>query len=339
MGSKSSPPPAPDYRGAAQAQGAANLDAARASGKLSNPSFSNPLGSREVTFGYGGDPDRVFVKDSLTPQGQQRFDQEQRIIGQLGGMAEGGLGRVQEAFAKPFDFSSAADARQQSQDALSGRLEPRLQQDREALRTQLINSGFRPGTEGYDRAMQRADQQATDARLQVINQAGQEQDRAVQLATMLRNQPLNEINALRTGSQVSLPQFQAYSGQNVAAAPIFGATQAQGQYDMNAYNQNVAQQNATMGGLFNLGSAGIGAYGMMNAAPLLAASDRRLKSNIVKVGALSSGLNVYEYDIAGRREIGVMADEVEKVMPEAVFEHPSGYKMVDYSLVARHGVS
>lgn len=268
---KPSPPPAPDYRGAAVAQGAANVDAARATSKLSNPSFKNPLGSRSVNYGYtydingnlvaSGDQDAVAITDNLSPLGQKRFDQEQRIVGEVGNLAEQGVGAVRNAVSKPFDFSSASDARQQSQDALSARLEPRLAQDREALRTQLINSGFRIGTEGYDNAMKRADEQSTDARLQVINQAGQEQDRSVQLANFLRNMPLNELNALRTGSQVAMPQFQAYSGTNVAPAPVFGAAQAQGNADMNAFNINAQQQAAFQKGLFDLGAAGIGKWG------------------------------------------------------------------------------
>lgn len=46
-----SPPPAPDYIGAAQAQGAANIDAARASSKLNNPNVINPYGTQTVTYG------------------------------------------------------------------------------------------------------------------------------------------------------------------------------------------------------------------------------------------------------------------------------------------------
>ena len=46
-----SPPPAPDYTGAAVAQGAANESAARLSGRLSNPNIYGPYGSQTVTFG------------------------------------------------------------------------------------------------------------------------------------------------------------------------------------------------------------------------------------------------------------------------------------------------
>ena len=36
------------------------------------------------------------------------------------------------------------------------------------------------------------------------------------------------------------------------------------------------------------------------------------------------------------RQFGVMIDEVERVMPEAVSMHPDGYKRVDHSLLGIH---
>lgn len=71
------------------------------------------------------------------------------------------------------------------------------------------------------------------------------------------------------------------------------------------------------------------------AASVAAASDRRLKNNIFKVGGLKNGLNVYQYryvDGSGPF-IGVMADEVEKVMPEALGPEINGYQTVDYSKI------
>ena len=156
----------------------------------------------------------------------------------------------------------------------------------------------------------------------------QQQSLAQQLA--LRNQPLNEIAGLMSGSQIQMPQFQGYQGSNVAPAPIFAGAQAQGQADMQNYGIQQSAANANTSGLFGLAGAGLGAYGMMNAAPMLAASDRRLKSYIVRVGTHKTGIGVYEYNIFGNRQRGVMADEVEAIMPEAVILHPSGFKMVNY---------
>jgi hypothetical protein len=154
------------------------------------------------------------------------------------------------------------------------------------------------------------------------NFANQARQNAIQEQTFLRQLPLNEINALRSGSQVTMPQFQGYSGQQVGAAPIFGATQAQGQWDQGAYNARAAQSGNMMNGLFSLGSAAL-------------LSDVRAKENIRRVGYTDSGLPVYTYNYIGGnvRHMGVMAQEVEKVDPSAVVAHPSGLKMVDYSKV------
>ena len=184
-----------------------------------------------------------------------------------------------------------------------------------------------------------AQQQAQNAaQLQQYNQAlggaqfgntAQQQSLAQQMA--LRNQPLNEITGLMSGSQIQMPQFQGYQGQTIAPAPIFAGAQAAGQNAMQNYGIQQSAANAQTSGLFGLAGAGLGAAGAAGGfGSLLAMSDRRLKSNIVRVGDHPLGIGVYEYNIFGERQRGVMADEVEKVMPDAVLEHPSGYKMVNY---------
>ena len=70
---------------------------------------------------------------------------------------------------------------------------------------------------------------------------------ALQEQLALRNQPLNEIAALMGGAQVQMPQFQAYQGADVAAAPIFGATQAAGNFAQQNYSNQVAANNAKLG--------------------------------------------------------------------------------------------
>ena len=177
---------------------------------------------------------------------------------------------------------------------------------------------------------------ANAAQAQQFNQALQagqfgntalQQSLAQQLA--LRNQPLNEITALMSGSQVQMPQFQGYTGANVAAAPLFGAAQAQGDFAQRNYQNQLAAYNNQMGGLFGLGGALAGGIGSAGGIAKFF-SDRRLKSNIERVGTHPLGIGIYEYNIGGRRERGVMADEVQAVKPEAVSTHESGYKMVNY---------
>ena len=70
-------------------------------------------------------------------------------------------------------------------------------------------------------------------------------------------------------------------------------------------------------------------------------SDRSVKENIVQIDSHSLGIGLYLFDYKPEfrdawgygRQFGVMADEVERVMPEAVSVHPDGYKMVDYVML------
>jgi hypothetical protein len=98
-------------------------------------------------------------------------------------------------------------------------------------------------------------------------------------------------------------------------------------------------ENPTQQGLGNLLSLA-GTAGMMGWKPF---SDIRTKENIKQVGSMANGLGVYEYEYkkefkdhpsAGHGKfIGVMAHEVENVIPEAVSVDSDGYKHIDYSLI------
>jgi len=60
-------------------------------------------------------------------------------------------------------------------------------------------------------------------------------------------------------------------------------------------------------------------------------SDRRLKTDVRRIGATGEGYPKYEFrylwDNKGMVRTGVMADEVP---PEITAMHPSGFSMVDY---------
>lgn len=71
------------------------------------------------------------------------------------------------------------------------------------------------------------------------------------------------------------------------------------------------------------------------------ASDRRLKTDIVQVGAHPMGFGLYLFSYKPEyqaqwghgRQFGVMADEVAPVVPEAVDTHPDGYQVVSYAML------
>lgn len=153
-----------------------------------------------------------------------------------------------------------------------------------------------------------------------LNNAASNQWLQQQMA--LYNQPLNTYNSLMTGSQVSMPNFQGTPNVMSQTPDYQGAVNQNYQGQLNAYNTQVGSYNSMMNGLMNLGGASA-----------LYFSDPRLKSNVVRVGTHRTGIGIYEYDIGNERQRGVMANEVERVMPDAVKTHPSGFKMVDYAKV------
>ena len=287
-----SPPPAPDYRGAAQEQGVANIESARATAKLSNPNMYTPYGTQLVSY----DGDVPTVRQTLTPTAQRTLEAQQGVQLSLANLGQQGATTASGVLDKPFSFGGPAvqtsldtsqiakmpvNAGMTGQEAIMSRLNPSLARQRTTTETNLINQGLRPGTEAYDNAIRALGEQETDARTQAVlqglnldiganaqgyNQALQSgqfgntaQQQALAQALQQRQLPLNEINALMSGSQIQNPQFNAYQGSNVAAAPIANATAQQGAFNQNLYNQQVAQQNAQTAGLYSLGGAALGA--------------------------------------------------------------------------------
>lgn len=91
--------------------------------------------------------------------------------------------------------------------------------------------------------------------LQAAQFANQAQQASLQQQLGLYNQPLNQITALMSGSQIQNPTFQSFSGQNVNAAPVFQGVQQQGQYAQDVYGQQMAARNAQLAALGSIGGA------------------------------------------------------------------------------------
>jgi hypothetical protein len=165
---------------------------------------------------------------------------------------------------------------------------------------------------------------ANQARLQGFNELAYQ-----------RNEPLNTLNAVRSGAQVTGPSFVNTPQQAVTAGPDYlAATNAQYANQMAGYNAQQAAQSNMNAGLMGLG-------GTLGAAAIL--SDPRTKENIKPIGVMNNGLTLYSFEYkdefknrsnAGHGvHVGVMADEVEKVYPYAVSTLDDGYKVVNYGLI------
>lgn len=168
------------------------------------------------------------------------------------------------------------------------------------------------------------------------------------------------LNANQSGLAAGQTAFGNYSSAGASLGSAAGTAMqgwnSVGQLGVSKYNADVskynAEQQASASSSAGLGSM-VGALGSAaiknpSGAASLAAmfSDIRVKENVVLVGVLPNGINVYEFDykpefkdIAGHgRYRGVMADEVEHVVPGAVLVGADGYKRVDYAKVVNHGV-
>jgi hypothetical protein len=261
--------------------------------------------------------------------GAGEFDR-QRLLAQFG-MGQGAAEAYNQALAQnqaaQIAVQQANLARQQQnfgqQMSQAELANAALQQQRQAA---IDQNAF------YNQALQQMYNQEM-GQSQFYNTAVQQ---ALAQQAAIRSLPINEISALLSGGQVNVPQFQGYSGVTVAPAPIFQAGQAAGDFAQRNYQNQVGAYNAQMGLLGQLGGAAGTALG--GSGPLATKfaglfSDRRLKSNIVRVGTHPLGIGIYEYDIFGERQRGVMADEVQAVLPEAVTTHESGYQMVNYGML------
>lgn len=118
--------------------------------------------------------------------------------------------------------------------------------------------------------------------------------------------------------------------------PVGAAGYNPGAYGMNfaQFNTNPSSQTSSRNitGPEWLTSIGNLTSGMGRAMQV---SDVRAKTDIRRVGETDAGLPIYTYRYKGdgTPRIGVMAQEVARIFPEAVGRHPSGFLAVDHSKV------
>ncbi len=336
MVSSPSPPAAPDPKATAQAQGAMNRDTAITQNLVNSTNQITPQGT--LTYDQTGtrgftDSDGKWVEvptltatTTYSPEQQRLYDLGLQTQTNLGNIGVEQSDKIRGILNQPFEFDAAIDNKlAQFQ---RGLLDPQWSDQKNALESSLINKGIRPGTELYDREMRNFSTQRQSAYDQAYVDA---YGKAAQTALTERNQPINEISALMSGSQVSQPNFGQTPTSGVAPTDYIGAVNTKYQADLAAYNSEVQSNNAMMSGLFGLGSAALG--GWMR-------SDITSKENVDVVGERPDSLHVIDFDYKpesgvddGRRHRGLVAQEVAQVYPNAVAKDASGKMNVDYSRV------
>lgn len=293
--------------------------------QVNQPQFQQFGGGPNLRTSYNDDfsADRQRVEDAMmgrlnTQLGRDRGSMEQQLANQ-------GVQAGSEAYTNAMSDMSGREQDARTSAILSAGQEQSRLAD---LARQQASFGNTSQQQMYQNqlgalgANNSLSQQAMQNQMGLRNQGLQEQ-------FAMRNQPLNEIMALMGGGQTTAPNFANTPAPGVAPTNVLGAENMAYQGALNVYNAQMGGNNSMMGGLMGLG-------GQLGSAAIGAWSDRRLKRDVVEIAMLPNGLPVYSFRYLWSEEpqIGLMADEVERVAPDAVSEL-YGYKVVDYDALRR----
>lgn len=259
---------------------------------------------------------RFTETTTLSPQQAATKGQTDAAEFNLGSLANAQSGFLKNYMAQPFDGSNEA-TESRLMELGRKRLDPMFAERQKALDSKLANQGITIGSKAYDTAQRMGSEQQNDAyNSLLLSGRGQ----AFSEAQATRNQPINEITALLSGSQVSMPQSQGFNQSPVPTTDTAGLINKNYDQRMGIWQQQQQQKQGILGGLFGLGSAAL-------------MSDRGMKTDIRQIGTSFNGLPIYAYRYkeGGPTMLGYMADEVEVVNPEAVVEF-EGIKHVNYDV-------
>jgi len=293
-GKGGSAPPAPDYTGAATATAQGNKEAAIAAQAGNMINQYSPYGS--VTYAQRGEVAGTPLWEQvvkLSPEQQAAYNKDVQMNSRLQDVGIQGVGYVQSALNKPLSFEgmqglgTPGEIQQRASDAAYENamryVEPRLQRQQASLENQLSNQGITRGSEAWNNAMADAEanreniysQAQNAAYTQGLTGAGQAyqqglgtRQQQIAEAQTLRQDPINMLNAVRSGSQMqtsAMPQAGVSSPGQLATwsgPDLMSATTAAGQYNQGLYNANQASSSNMTSGLMGLAGTGMMAAAM-----------------------------------------------------------------------------
>lgn len=244
----------PDYQAIAD-------DQALKGTQLSRYNQYTPYGSST----WAQDPNNPYAwtqTSNLSPEQQNILNQQQQYSFNAGNMANNGLlglGKlgIDQSMLPKLD-TNAGDTVYQS---YMNRLQPQMDQQKGSFEQQMANQGLAPGSAGYDNAYRNFSQQQNDLMLQGASNAANAQQNAYNTAlngqVTAGNTGISQINALRNGSILNNPTFQAANGSTtpntLQAANMTTSGNLANANASNAYSSNL------MSGLFGLGGTALSA--------------------------------------------------------------------------------
>lgn len=282
--------------------------------------------------------DRSRVEQSLFERMQPQLDRQRNQLEQR--LADQGIRYGSSAYTAAMDDFNRQLTDTRLAITAQGGQEQKLQADMAAQRAGFANAAeqqafqqvaARSGFRNTALAQQVAQAQAAfSARNAARTQYMQEQ-------YALRNQPINEISALLSGSQVQQPSFMQTPQYQIPTTDYAGLINQNFQQQFQNYQTQQQATSQLLGGILGAGS-NLGAAAIRY-------SDRRLKENIHRIGTVFAAepqsvqeperkkLPIYEYaykdDPASTRHVGPMAQDVERIDPGAVGKDKRGMRYLD----------
>lgn len=234
-----------------------------------------PRYQRDVTLSPEQQKLYELQSQMQTNLGQLGVDQSSRLQGLLGtnldtsGIQDWSTGAAPNAY----DPEAYAKQRDDVTNALMARYRTQTDPQRAAQEAQLAARGMSPGSANWGSVQDTQNRQDTDATMAALLAGGTEQSRLLNEERLgnqqqndyaaflnnlrqaqlgekqtIRNAPINEISALMSGSQVSVPQFQQFSRQGVDSTNI-------GSMIYGDYANRANQAANTNAGIFGLGGS------------------------------------------------------------------------------------
>jgi hypothetical protein len=262
---KDDAPPAPDYTAAANATAQGNIDAARVATAANRVNQVTPFGNltyKQTGTDSYGNPTWTATQE-LAPAQLDIANKQADLSSGLLSTAQKGLDYAGNVLAKPgIDQSklpsTGFDPGQSYQDAILKRLSPQLDRENQSFEQDMANKGIGVGTAAYNNAKtllaQNQNDRLTSATVQGVNTGLTANQQGFNQAAYNQMQPINVINALRTGSQVSTPNYVNPALQSTTQGPdLLGAVSNQYNAQLGATNAKNANTANFTSGLMNLG--------------------------------------------------------------------------------------
>ena len=259
---KSAPKPTDPKETSAAATGT-SVSTAIANGVMNNVNQVTPDGTltytnagyETITDPYTGKSYQIpktTATQTLSAGNQAIYDQTQGTQLNLSTLANDQSGFLNDYMSTPFSYDDNAHTTWANNlyNQING---SNIASNTESLRTQLANQGIKVGSDAYNKAMTGLQTSQSNSQNQFLLDS---QAQGYSQAQSTRNQPINEITALMSGSQVSQPSYVSTPTSNIATTDNASIISNYDKSLMNQWQQQQAATGSLLGGIGGLFSGG-----------------------------------------------------------------------------------